>query len=210
MKGKFMRLWSALAVAAAVGAGCSEVSAPVALEEQQGPSRGLIGDLTGTILAAPAEVSVLERTSPLTRDITASAEIGKNGGTIEIREAGLKFIVPSNALVPPSRQKSVTITVTALQGNEVAYTFEPHGLNFREPVRIEQELKGTTADADRSILAGVEGAYFSSLEDLDPLRALAQVSEFRPTSVDVTGSKIKFTVDHFSGYLIATGRANSR
>ncbi len=38
---------------------------------------------------------------------------------------------------------------------------------------------------------------------------VASVLEFRPTSVDVTGSKIKFTVDHFSGYLIASGRTRN-
>lgn len=207
MKGKLMRLWSVLAATAIIAGGCSEVAAPVAIEEQQGPSYGLLDELIGTILAAPEKVNVLERTSPLSRDISASAAIGKNGGTIEIPEAGIKFIVPSNALVPPSRQKTVTITVTALKGDEVAYTFQPHGLSFREPVRIEQDLKGTTAEFDRSILDYATGAYFPSLDDLDVVSGIASVLEYRPTSVDVTGNKIKFTVGHFSGYLIATGRA---
>ncbi|HLL46028.1 MAG TPA: hypothetical protein VK399_04945 [Longimicrobiaceae bacterium] len=178
------------------------------------PSHGLVTDLaddlvvstTSTVLQTSMPVNVLQRTSPLTRDISVSAEIGKNGGSIEIREAGLRFIVPSNALVPPTRQKTVTITVTALKGDEVAYTFQPHGLQFREPVRIEQEFKGTTAERNRGLLEGVEGAYFPSVSDLDAVGGVASVLEFRPTSVDVTGSRIKFTVDHFSGYLIASGR----
>jgi hypothetical protein len=216
MKGKFIRLWSVLAVSAALAYGCGEGAAPVGPSEQ--PSHGLLSDLaggltddlvvstTGTVLETVMPVNVLQRTSPLSQDISVSAEVGKSGGTIEIREAGLKFIVPSNALVPPSSKKTVTITVTALKGDEVAYTFQPHGLRFREPVRIEQEFKGTTAEGNRSILAGVEGAYFPSVADLDVVRGVASVLEFRPTSVDVTGSKVKFTVDHFSGYLIATGR----
>ncbi|MEW5928858.1 MAG: hypothetical protein AB1941_15460 [Gemmatimonadota bacterium] len=204
MKGKFIRLWSVLAFSAALAYGCGEGAAPVGPADQVAGS--LLGQVTGTVLQTAMPVNVLQRTSPLTRDITASAEIGKNGGTIEIREAGLKFVVPSNALVPPSRQKTVTITVTALRGDEVAYTFQPHGLRFREPVRIEQEFKGTTAEGNRSLLEGVEGAYFPSVADLDAVQGVASVLEFRPTSVDVTGSKIRFTVDHFSGYLIASGR----
>ena len=214
MKGKFIRLCSILAATAALSYGCGEVAAPVAPEQ---PSHGLIGDLTGdltgmvvtttaTVLETVVPVNVLQRTSPLTQDISVSAEIGKNGGTIEIREAGLKFVVPSNALDPPSSKRTVTITVTALKGDEVAYTFQPHGLRFREPVRIEQDFKGTTAEGDRSLLGGVEGAYFPSVADLDAAHGIASVLEFRPTSVDVTGNKIKFTVDHFSGYLIASGR----
>lgn len=204
MKGKFIRLWSVLAASAAISAGCGEGAAPVGPVEQ--PSRELVVSTTSTVLHTVMPVNVLQRTTPLTRDVSVSAEIGKNGGTIEIREAGLKFIVPSNALVPPSRQKTVTITVTALKGDEVAYTFQPHGLHFREPVRIEQEFKGTSAEGNRSLLEGVEGAYFPSVTDLDAAQGIASVLEFRPTSVDVTGSKIRFTVDHFSGYLIASGR----
>lgn len=216
MKGKFIRLWSVLATTAALSYGCGEGAAPVGPSEQPSPSlvQELVDDLaddlvvstTSTVLETVMPVNVLQRTNPLTRDISVSAAIGKSGGTIEIREAGLKFIVPSNALVPPSRQKTVTITVTALKGNEVAYTFQPHGLQFREPVRIEQEFKGTTAEGNRSLLEGVEGAYFPSVAGLDPVSGVASVLEFRPTSVDVTGSRIKFTVDHFSGYLIASGR----
>ncbi len=212
MKGKFIRLWSVLAASAAISFGCGEVAAPVGPVEQ--PSHDLVIDLaddlvvstTSTVLTTATPVDVLQRTSPLAQDITVSAAIGKSGGTIEIREAGLKFVVPSNALVPPSRQKTVTITVTALAGDEIAYTFQPHGLQFREPVRIEQEFKGTTAEGNRSLLEGVEGAYFPSVTDLDAASGVASVMEFRPTSVDVTGSRIKFTTDHFSGYLIASGR----
>lgn len=212
MKGKFIRLLSVLAASAAISSGCGEGAAPVGPVEQ--PSHGLVIDLvddlvvstTSTVLQTAMPVNVLQRTSPLPRDITVSAAIGKSGGTIEIREAGLRFVVPSNALVPPSRQKTVTITVTALKGDDVAYTFQPHGLQFREPVRIEQEFKGTTAEGNRSLLEGVEGAYFPSVTGLDPVSGIASVLEFRPTSVDVTGSRIKFTVDHFSGYLIASGR----
>ena len=114
MKGKFIRLWSVLAVTAAVAYGCGEVAAPEAPEQ---PARGLIGGLvdglvgdlvvsaTSTVLETVMPVNVLQRTSPLTRDVSVSAEIGKSGGTIEIREAGLKFVVPSNALVPPSSRR---------------------------------------------------------------------------------------------------------
>lgn len=203
MKGKFIRMCSILAASAALAYGCGEIAAPAAPEQ---PAHGLVGNVLGTVTEVLTPVTVLQRTTPLAQDISVSEEIGKNGGIIEIREAGLKFIVPKNALTPPRSKGSVTITVTALKGDDVAYTFEPHGLEFREPVRIEQEFKGTNAEKNKALIASLEGAYFPSVNHLDPVRGLASVLEFRPTSMDVTGSKVKFTVDHFSGYLIASGR----
>jgi hypothetical protein len=203
MKGKFIRMCSILAASAALSYGCGEAAAPLAPEQ---PAHGLVGDVLGTVTEVLTPVTVLQRTSPLAADIVRSADIGKDGGAIEIKEAGIKVIFPKNALTPPKSKRAVTITVTALKGEQVAYTFEPHGITFREPVRIEQEFKGTNAEKNKALIAGLEGAYFPSVNYLDPLRGVANVLEFRPTSMDVTGSKVKFTVDHFSGYLIASGR----
>lgn len=203
MKGKFIRMCSILAATAALSYGCGEAAAPLAPER---PANGLIGDVLGIVTEVLTPVTVLQRTDPLAQDIAVSEEIGKDGGTIEIKDAGIKVIFPKNALAPPKSKKTVVITVTALKGDDVAYTFEPHGIEFREPVRIEQEFKGTNAERNRALIAELEGAYFPSVNYLDPLRGVADVLEFRPTSMDVTGKKIKFTVDHFSGYLIASGR----
>lgn len=203
MKGKFIRLWSILAATAALSYGCGEAAAPLAPEQ---PANGLIGDVLGIVTEILTPVTVLQRNNALNADIAVTQRIGKAGGTIEIPEAGIKVVFPQNSLVPPSKQNFVNITVTALKGDEVAYTFEPHGLQFREPVTIMQDYRGTQAWKNPLLLSAIEGAYFPTVSDLDTNSGEADVQEFRPTSVDVTGSKIKFTVDHFSGYLIASGR----
>lgn len=200
----------ALLVAAMTAAyGCSDGAAVVAPEKQD-PDYGLTTHLLDPVIATASDlltgVTVLTRDTPLAGDISVTGAIGKNGGTIEIPEAGIKVIFPRNALTPPKANQTFDITVTALKGDEVAYTFEPHGLTFREPVIIMQDYRNTQAYRDPLMLSTIEGAYFSALSDLDLVAATAKVSEFRPTDVDVTGSRIRFTVDHFSGYLIASGR----
>ncbi|HEX2190163.1 MAG TPA: hypothetical protein VHG51_14745 [Longimicrobiaceae bacterium] len=204
------RFLGLLVVAAAAAYGCSDGSAIVAPEEQD-PSHGLISGLLDPVIATVTglltDVDVLTRNTPLAQDISVTAAIGKNGGTIEIPEAGIKVIFPKNALTPPKANQTYDITVTALKGDEVAYIFQPHGLTFREPVIIMQDYKDTPAYKNPSMLSAMEGAYFPALSALDLVAATARVSEFRPTNVDVTGGKVRFTINHFSGYLIASGRS---
>ncbi len=151
-------------------------------------------------------VGVLERTDVLKKNITVSATISKKGGTIEIKDAGVTLVVPANALNGAS---SMTFTVTALAGNAVSYEFGPHGTTFSAPLTIVQELKKTSWDKVKD-LSGIEGAYFADQAQLSPDGTLAVVDEFRPTNVEFEKNKISFTVDHFSGYLISSGRTATR
>ena len=111
--------------------------------------------------------------------------------------------IPSGALELEDRE-TIAITVTALAGGDVAYTFEPHGLTFREALTVEQDSRVTTEGKhpDKSAL---EGAYFRDPSLVHEGSAL--VSEFRPTSFDVNGHKLSWAVEHFSGYLLASGRS---
>ncbi len=204
MKGKFMRLCGVLAATAVLSFGCSDATRPVAPAEE--PANGLLGTVLGIVRQVLTPVSVLQREAPLATNISVTQRIGAEGGTIEIPQAGIRVVFPQNAVVLPGRQTHVDITVTALQGSGVAYTFQPHGLVFRHPVMISQDVQGTLAGRNRSLLPRVEGAYFPSLSNLNLLSGLASVLEFRPTQVTTDGDRIVFTVDHFSGYLIASGR----
>lgn len=177
-----------------VSAGCGERTTPTQAIPSQSPRYSTSSSLT--------EVLVLGRPSPLESAVTVTRAIGKNGGSIEIPEAGLKVVFPLGAVVPPKGSKTVDITVTAVAGSDVAYAFGPSGLVFEAPVKIEQDLKVTNALKDSSLLSSVEGAFYQQLKG----DGTASVSEFRPTSVDVSDSKIKFYVEHFSGYLLAVGR----
>ncbi|MGZ8379171.1 MAG: hypothetical protein ACXW05_19100 [Gemmatirosa sp.] len=129
---------------------------------------------------------------------TTSGVIGAEGGTLAIAN-GARLIVPRGAVAGP-----VTFSITRLPGRIVAYDFQPHGLHFAVPAQIEHptagvNLKGVTASS-------VEGAYFESAAALDQATGTAQVTEFRPTLVAVEKGLVRFTVDHFSGYMVSTGR----
>ncbi len=137
--------------------------------------------------------------TPLRASVSTSMQIGPKGGTIELKQTGLKIIVPKGAVL-----LNTTIRVTALAGSAVAYDFQPHGSRFLQPLRLEQELKPIAwQKVDPRTL---EVGYFASPSLLAPLDGVALVSEFLPLDLDITGSKAKFNVCHFSGYMVASGR----
>lgn len=177
--------------AAALVAGCNEFAATA-------PEAG--SPRLSEVLAVPQTVTVLQRSEALLTGLSASADIGKAGGTIEIPGAGFKLVIPRDAVRPPSGSKSVRITVKAPAGTDVAYTFEPHGLEFHSPVRFEQSTNHTILDGSISEPL-VQGAYFTD----EVVSGTATVTELLPAEVDMTGGKIKFYLEHFSGYLVAVG-----
>jgi hypothetical protein len=145
----------------------------------------------------PDTVTVATRLVPLEQELSTSAVIGPAGGTLELPDAGLKLIVPKNAVA-----SNVTFTVKALPGAMLAYEFGPHGTVFRTPLRVEQDIKQVLLPADESVVAG----YFPDQDDLLADEVVGTINEKLPAQLDVTGSKVRFDVSHFSGYLIATGR----
>lgn len=201
MRRSITRIGSLLLGLTLAASACSETPESPRLTAPAGTRPRQLLELTTTL----SVVGVLTRSIPLANDISVTVPIGKEGGTIQIPEAGITVTFPQNALRPPARQNAVDVTVTAIKGDQVAYTFEPHGITFRSPVTVRQNLKGTNAYKLVSLLT-MEGAYFPSLADLSISTSTATVSEFQPTLVDITNSKLTFTIDHFSGYLVATGR----
>ena len=158
--------------------------------------------------ADPTDIHVvaLKRRAPLDRDITVSATIGRKGGTLEIREAGIVVKVPSGAVSEP-----VQFKLTALAGDMIAYEFQPHGIHFRRPLEATQELKQTTlgarkhdpSDAD---IQALQAAYFPSREKLHPERGTASVKELLPTTLAVHGHRLRWEIWHFSGYMVSSAR----
>lgn len=151
-------------------------------------------------------VSVLERVVPLKQSITVSAIISNRGGTVVIKDAGLTLQVPANAL---NGAASMKFTVTALAGRAIAYEFGPHGTTFSAPLTVVQDMKNTNWNRVKNLYA-IEGAYFADPRQLSADDTMAVVDEFRPTLVEVAKNKISFTVDHFSGYLVSSGRSTTR
>jgi hypothetical protein len=182
------------AVVAAMAAGCTERADPLAPVPSQ-PEAGLLGLRLDLPLTSLLRVSVLGRPVPLTTAETAGATIGSHGGSIRLPESGLTVVVPAGAL-----DRNVDIKVTALPGNDVAYTFEPHGLVFKSPIRVEQDA-GLTTLLGNLLFPRVRGAYFET----PPVDGTATVKEFRPTIVDLLRGRIIFTVQNFPGYLLSVG-----
>jgi len=156
----------------------------------------------GPIYAAkgkPVPVDVLQRSRPLTKVVTASAVIGKSGGRIDLPQTGLRVDFPSNALRGNTR-----ITITAVPGSDVAYTFEPHGLVFSQPVSVRQKFKGTKVDGKKPDYSALLGVFFNDEAAL--VDGVAPALEIIPTDVEVFKDGIRFKIRHFSGYLVSTGR----
>lgn len=174
------------------------------------PSAALgVPELRKEIVTPPQVVKALERTTTLNKDVTRSAVIGKGGGSFGIEELGLSVSVPTGAL-----DRDVTFTVTAKAGTIIAYEFGPAGSVFKLPLKVKQDLKYTTW-YKVELPEAMEGAYFADDSQLDQKTGEATVNEFVKTTLTksedkktkvTTYSKVEMDVNHFSGYIIATGR----
>ena len=153
----------------------------------------------------PSTVLALPRGEALDHDISTTGTIGAAGGTLAIQEAGITVFFPRGALGARTR-----ITLTAKAGSAVAYEFEPHGLTFDVPVRVEQEL--AYADVSGGRLARLQAGYYPQTLDaifVNPTKLLARVSELRDAALDdgVNPRVATFYISHFSGYIMSSGFA---
>jgi hypothetical protein len=147
---------------------------------------------------------VLKRLTPLDSNISISAVIGPKGGAIKINDAGGKIDIPAGAL-----SQETTITMTALAGPNVAYEFQPHGLTFAAPVKIQQDLRYTWASVYPQLLGTAHGGYYDQSLDssfVDPGKLLVKLKEHELGYIESNATQLKFYVNHFSGYLVTCGR----
>lgn len=186
----------ALGAISLVSASCGEPTAPAAHSAAPSALLGLPSGLGGGVgNLIDTTVSSLQYAVPLLGDISRSATIGPDGGTIEIPATGFRLDVPKNAVLAPT-----TITVTAVQGSTVAYEFQPAGITLNKRLIVTQGL-GPTTLVSGVLGASFEGAYFTSRDDLHA-DGTALVHELEPTTVDLTSLAVRFSIGHFSGYLV--------
>ena len=187
-----------LVIAAALAlAGCSD-RAPVAPVAP--PPSQLLGL---PLLSSSQQVSVVTRAVPLANDISTDAWIGPLGGSLRIPEAGLTVTVPPGAVL-----SRTYFSATALKGNLVAYEFGPHGKTFLVPLIMNQSTKGlNVTNSLTNALFPIQAGYFPSRDGLDLAAGTALVTELLPVKLDLGLGSATFTVGHFSGYLLASGRA---
>lgn len=152
------------------------------------------------LAAGPVVVPALTRDVPLARDSSVSALIGPRGGSFAIPGLGLRVVVPEGAVGGATR-----FTATARAGAIVAYDFGPSGSTFAVPLRVTQDLRGTSwwrLDSPEAL----EGAYYADDARLFDNEGTAAVSEFVATATESNRARVTLFVSHFSGYIIATGR----
>jgi hypothetical protein len=192
-------MWLALTTALGVAA-CSETTRSLtAPERSAGEAQALLGGLTSTLTSLL--IAPVERTTPLAANVTWSFVAGPGGAYSSNPAVGLSVAVPPGAL-----SSTVTITVTALAGAPVAYRFEPH-LTFARKVQLTQNLSGTKSGLLGSLL--LKGAHFAGdLLQLNP-DGLAIVDEIVPAFVLSLTRKATFGVNHFSGWILASGNGEA-
>lgn len=188
-------LATALVFSACSDAAVTAPVAPVASEQSSSNLLGL-GGLLGLTTVAP-----ITRNTPLANDVSWSFTVGSGGTTSSHSSVGLTVRIPSGAVGSPT-----VITVTALKGSAVAYRFAPHGLQFSRKVTLTQKLQGTSVGSE--LLPAVTGGYFANDEDLLD-NGLALVSELIAGLTNPLTKSYSFPIEHFSGYLVASGRSRS-
>jgi hypothetical protein len=190
----------ALAASAFALFSCAEPTAPTSASSAPSVPSALlglpIGIGGGLVRVVDTTVTTLQRAVPLLTDVSASATIGPDGGTITIPATGFRLDVPKNAVAQPT-----TITVTAIAGSTVAYEFEPAGTTFAKRLIVSQDLSLTSIAAS-IVGTDLTGAYFRSRDEI--LGTTATVHELEPTNVDLTTLTARFTIGHFSGYVMGT------
>ena len=197
------RVASALRLALLAGAGaaitgCADAPASRTLAAADRPQAELVSTNS---LTTPIMVTGLRRSRPLSRDYTQSLTLFNTGGSIRIVEAGLQVSIPRNAL--PMSQKPITITVTALKGDLVAYEFGPSGTKFINPIGVTQDLTYTTWYGNTGYTL-LRAEYFKDVTDLDMAHGTAVSYESLQTIA--TGNRLHWDVRHFSGYMVSMSR----
>lgn len=200
------RAASILAISAlVVTTACSDSMTGPSASADLKRSNGLLSDLGGSVSAlvnSLIPVKALMRSTPVTTTVTRSVKFTQAGGSIQIAELGLRVDVPQGAIP----RDTMTIIVTAVKGRMIAYDFQPHGTQFRKPLVFRQDLTNTTWG--NSLLGVLNGGYFKSTSQLNQTTGTAMLDELLPAIT--LNRQIQFNINHFSGYMVSSGRQSAR
>lgn len=207
---KAVRLAALTLGTALVFCACNDGSDPVAPPAPVPMLRA--ADYGAQTFRSPRDLFALGRFLPLDRDFVVSRTISPAGGTIVVPNAGVFVRFPAGALSNRTR-----ITVRAHAGDRVAYTFEPHGLQFAAPVEVAQLLIFTSAYAEDDAMRELQGAYLPhGITDLDAsgVASVAEVYPVRFRSFEQYDERFvpalaTFQIGHFSGYMLASGKRDT-
>jgi hypothetical protein len=161
--------------------------------------------------------SILRRVRPLRSDEVSCRFIdpsrARGATTVALKAAGLRVSFPQTSMSAPTR-----VCLTAHAGDLLTYTFQPHGLQFNQPILVQQDLRGTTAFHHPLLAEGILGGYLLNgvAADVDA-DGVGQFEETFTTTVfddgdlptKTTPARATFSTSHFSGYALASGRAGT-
>jgi hypothetical protein len=174
----------------AVSASCIDATRlPTGVSAADQKLHGAGGRLLGTRLVVPAK-----RLTPLEEDVSWTFTAGPSGAISRNDALGLTIRIPPGALTTTE-----TVTVTALAGSHVAYRFEPH-LEFGRSVSLEHDI---AVLRPLSLLRLVGGHFEGS--SLQISNGFAAVTESVPASISILAGTIRLDVEHFSGWIVASG-----
>jgi hypothetical protein len=190
---RFTTLALAFALAAGLSCTTSDSTAPLApSSDQETPSFGLIGDLTGdltgtvsdltgTLVGTLGSVTDLLLCSPQPYDIT-NQTIGPSGGVLRVGTHSL--VIPKDAL-----SQKVAITAEQIRGSTNSIRFSPEGLRFEKPAVL-------TMNYQNCALVLLQKKIVYTTEKLKILEVLRSLDLFR-------GKTVTAPIDHFSRYAVA-------
>jgi hypothetical protein len=176
----------AIALAAVMLTSCADDHAlPTAPPPSVAPNPSLVGDLVGGVTDVVGGVAdgLGLVSCNVKKTHTASATIGKEGGTLKIGPH--RLTIPKDAL-----KKNVRISAVAPKGKYVQIKFEPEGLEFRRKTAL------TMSYAECSLLSPLHLKIVYVNDQL-------QILEVLPTVTSVLTRTATAPIDHFSRYMLA-------
>lgn len=179
--------------------GCEPSSNPTTVPDGAESVTPLLGGLVDGVLGVLSDVTTLRRTEDVEEGFCArNVRVSPAGGVVECAEAGLLLLFPPGAL-----RETTEISVHIPRGDLVGYEFAPHGLRFETDVALIQDLDGTEADEDSSLLDDLVGAYVEEIDDVvTPLELLA--AKLLGGWWRKDPEAVRLEIEHFSGYVCAT------
>jgi hypothetical protein len=189
--------------------GVTLLLAVFACDERPGPLEPTLQPGPATLQLARAghgkRAKLIRRAKSLKREIVASATITPSGGTLRIEDAGLVVFFPRGAV-----SEKVVVTATAARGHELVYSFEPHGITFRVPIVIAQELsRSRYSRRHGEETPEVQGGYLDA-NAVDAAGEATLAEAFPAFYREHRGKTyIVFATTHFSPYALASGRCES-
>lgn len=196
---RFAHLAIALAAAIVVACGGDQALLVTPRPGDAIPPLGIVADPNG------ASIHPVNRQQPLASDEAWSFDVGPAGTTVHYPSAGLTIMVPPGAVAATTR-----ITCIALHGGAVAYRFEPHGLQFAQPVQLTQTLRSLRLKPSSLGMPQLIGGYFADDSLVtDATTGDARALEILPVQIDVRGHNAVLFIRHFSGYTVASAARDS-